>query len=114
MKQNNTYKYIWSLAGSIALLGVFLVSTNPEKTSFGLLLVPIILSLVSIYFLVQLILTTSGFLKRFPRKRPIVALAVAGLSTTIIVLQTTGGIAVVDVILLALIIVIATIYIQRY
>lgn len=114
MKKNATYRYAWGLGAAVVLLGIFLVSTSPEKTSFGLLLVPIVLSLVSIYFLVQLMLTTSGFLKRFPRKRPIVALSVAGLSTTIIVLQTTGGIAVVDVILLALIIVIATIYIQRY
>lgn len=107
-------RYAIGLVLSSLGLGAFLIMTNPNQTSFILLLVPIILSLLVIYFATQLVLAWLGFMRTSTRKRPVVALVIACLITTVLILQTTGGIAPVDAILLALIVVIASIYIQRY
>lgn len=95
-------------------LGVFLTATNPEHISIGLLVVPVVLLFLIAFCAAQLIMTSLKILKKEPRRRRTVALMSASLLSVIMILKSTGGISVVDVVLLALIIGVAGIYISKF
>ena len=102
--------FILSLLG----LALFLFSTNPHEVAIGLLVVPVALFFLAAFSLCHMVLERFRLISRNLQKRRIVALVSAALITTIGILQSTGGLSGADFILLALIVVVAAIYIEKY
>ena len=114
MNTFRTYPYASTLVLSTFGLFLFLVLTNPDKVAIGLLTVPVALFFLIVYSLAHILIYRLNLIKSMPNKRRIVALVSAGLITVIIILQSTGGISLADVILLALIVVVSAIYIDKF
>lgn len=95
-------------------LALFLSLTNPHNVSVGILVIPVILLFFISFCAAHIIINFIGLSKSNPRKRRIVALLAASLVTIIMILQSTGGISGADVILLALIIVVSAIYVEKF
>ena len=101
------------IAAAVICLLLFLFFTNPEKVPIGLLVLPIILFFLIVYSLAQIIIHAFNLIKNI-RKRRIVSVVTAVFCSVILILQTTGGISVADMILLGLIVVISAIYIEKF
>ncbi len=114
MKQLYRNHYLNVLVLCVVALGLFLMLTNPSDISVGWLVIPVILLFFISFCAAQLILTALKLIRGKPRKRRIVALVSASLLTIIMILQSTGGIAGVDMLLLGLIIVVSAIYISKF
>ena len=113
----NTFKkhpYPATLLISLLGLALFLVATNPNEVAIGLLVAPVALFFLAAFSLLQIILKRLRFLVNNLQKRRIVALVSATFITTVGILQSTGGLSGADLILLALIVVVAAIYIEKY
>lgn len=95
-------------------LALFLALTNPHEVSIGLLIVPVVLLFLIVFSLAQIIIKSLNLMKGNPGKKRITALISAGLITMIMILQSTGGISGADVILLALIIIVSAIYVEKF
>lgn len=98
---------------SIALL-LFLSLTNPQTVPVGLLIVPAVLLFLIAFCVSYLVLEGLRLLGKKPRKRRIVALVSATFITVVTILASTGGVSATDVILLALILTVVTIYIDKF
>ena len=109
-----TYPNLSLLLLSALGLTLFLVLTNPQNINIGLLIVPVVLFFLIIYSLVQLFITRLNLIKSHPRKRRIVAIVSATLLTTIMIVESTGGISLADAILLLLIVIVAAVYIDKF
>jgi hypothetical protein len=113
----NTLKkhpYPVSLIICTLALGLFLVSTNPGEVKIGLLVIPVILLFFIAFCVAQMIISVLRLMPTQPRKRRIVALVAASFISLIMILQSTGGISGVDVLLLGLILLISAIYIDKF
>ncbi len=106
--------YLTALIVCVVLLGLFLVFTNPARIGVGLLIVPVILLFLISFCAVHIILAGLRSMKGKPRKKRLIALVSASLLTIVMILQSTGGIAGVDLLLLGLIIVVAVVYISKF
>jgi len=95
-------------------LGLFLVLTNPDKVSIGLLIVPVVLFFFIAFSIAQIILNGLKLLTVNPLRRRVVALSGASFATLVLILQSTGGVSVPDVLLLTLIIGIVSVYINKF
>jgi hypothetical protein len=98
---------------SLGLL-IFLFATNPYEVGVGLMVVPAVLLFLIVFSTAYIGINLFNLMRGNPGKRRATALMVAALATFIMILQSTGGISMADVILLALIIVVAAIYIDRF
>lgn len=114
MKYLKKHMYVSTLIACVISLGVFLVATNPADVSVGLLVVPVVLVFFVAFCASQLLLMRLRLLKDKPRKQRIVALFCGSLLTVILILQSTGGISGVDVLLVALIIAVSGLYISKF
>lgn len=114
MKQLFRNVYMIVLVLCLIALALFLMLTNPANVSVGWLVIPVVLLFFIAFCGAQLALTAVKSIPGQPRKRRMVALVSASLLTIIMILQSTGGIAGVDLILLGLIIVVAAIYISKF
>lgn len=93
---------------------VFLLTTNPYEVGVGLMVVPAVLLFLMVFSVAHIGINLFNLMKKNPGKRRMTALVVAALATFIMILQSTGGISVADVILLALIIAVSAIYIDKF
>lgn len=114
MKQLYHNVYINVLLLCVTALGLFLILTNPATISVGWLVIPVVLLFFIAFCVAHLILSRSNSLSGKPRKKRMVALVSASLITIVMILQSTGGIAGVDILLLGLIIVVSAIYISKF
>jgi low temperature requirement protein LtrA len=110
----HTHRYLTSLAVCIIALALFLGLTNPDQVSIGLLIVPIILLFFIAFCAAQVLLQVVHLFASRPRKRRVVALTAASFVTVIMILQSTGGVSGADFLLLALIIGVFGIYIDKF
>lgn len=101
------------LACTVALL-LFLVLTNPQDVSIGILFIPVVLLFLITFCAAQILLSLLRISKTNPRKRRTTALLSGALVTLVMILQSTGGISLADLILLALIIGVATVYVEKF
>jgi hypothetical protein len=106
--------YITGLIACIVILLAFLVLTNPGRVSVGMLIVPIVLIFLIFFCLSHLALETFKVLPTQPRKRRAVGLIISSLMTVIVILQSSGGMSAADLILLALIILVLSIYVSKF
>lgn len=109
-------KHPYFITFAVCALGllVFLLATNPYEVGVGLMIVPAVLLFLMVFSIAHVGIDLFGLMKRNYGKRRVTALVVASLATFIMILQSTGGISVADVILLALIIVMSAIYIEKF
>lgn len=114
MNTFRNYPYASTMVLSAVGLFLFLILTNPEKVAIGLLIVPVALFFLIVYSLAHILIYRLNLIKSMPNKRRIVALVSSGLITVVMILQSTGGISVADVILLALIVVVSAVYIDKF
>lgn len=114
MERIKQYRYGFGVLANAAALAIFLLATNPNKVSVGLLVVPAILFFFMAFCLVQLIISAIKLLPQKPRKRRIVALISATFVTVILILQSTGGVSTPDVVILALILSVVSLYIDKF
>lgn len=114
MKQllHNAYANILIICA--VALALFLMLTNPASISVGWLVIPVVLLFFMAFCAAHLILGRNKALSAKPRKKRMVALVSASLLTIIMILQSTGGIAGIDILLLGLIIVVSAIYISKF
>lgn len=108
------HPYRAMLAVCVVLLAAFMTLTNPEEVSVGVLAVPAVLTFFIIYSLAQLFFSATGILKSQPRKRTITAVISASLLTVVMILHSAGGLSPPDLILLGLIVVFSSVYINKY
>ena len=108
------HPYPAALAACSLGLALFLALTNPQDVSIGMLVIPVILLFLIVFCLAHILIRFIGLSKSKPRKRRIVALLSASLVTVVMILQSTGGISGADLILLALIIVVSAIYVEKF
>ncbi len=106
--------YVSSLVGCIIVLAAFLLLTNPARVSVGVLIVPIVLIFFIFFCITHLILEGMKVLPTQPRKRRAVGLIVSSLMTVLVILQSSGGMSVADLILLGLIILVLTVYVSKF
>jgi hypothetical protein len=114
MKQLYRNHYLNVLILCVIALGLFLALTNPSNISVGWLVIPVIMLFFIAFCAAQIILTGMRLIRGNSRKRRIVALVSASLLTIVMILQSTGGIAGVDMLLLGLIILVSAIYISKF
>jgi hypothetical protein len=114
MNTIKTHRNLSLLVISSLGLAIFLFSTNPESVALGLLVVPVALFFLISYAVTQMAINFFNLVRGQPHKRKLVAIVTAGLLTVIMILQSTGGISGADVLLLALIIPVAFIYIEKF
>lgn len=114
MKYYRSHPHLTLLIICLASLAVFLTMTNPNQVTVGFLVVPVVLMFLAVFLIMQIFLPWLGFMKGNRRKERVSAMAGASLVTVLLILQSTGGISGIDVILLALLIVIASLYISKY
>ncbi len=108
------HPYLTMLVLSTLGLGVFLFLTNPENVPVGILVIPIVLFFFIVFCVIQLFLRRVRLLSSKPRKQRTVALIGASLLTIIVILQSSGGLSGVDIVLLGLIVVVSVLYIDRF
>lgn len=97
-----------------AALILFLILTNPDTVPVGVLVVPAVLLFLIAFCVSQLMLSLLRLLNKKPRKQRIVALISATFITVVTILASTGGISGADMILLALILSVVTVYIDKF
>lgn len=114
MKKYSDHLYIIILMSCIAGLALFLLFTNPEQVSIGLLVVPVLLFFFIMFSALQATMLGLKTLAAKPRKRRTVALVGASLVTVVMILQSSGGISGVDTILMALIVLVSVVYINKF
>ncbi len=108
------HPYASSLIICSAVLGVFLIATNPNQMSVGLLIIPAVLLLFIFFCGSHIILSSLKILSDKPRKRRTVALIAGSLLTVILILKSSGGISLADLILLGLIITVISVYVSKF
>jgi hypothetical protein len=114
MNKIKKYPY-WSLMIiCLLLLLSFLFLTNPENVPVGLLVVPVILTFFIVFSVAHLTLRSTGKLASQPAKRGVVALIAGSLVAVVMILQSSGGLSVADLVLMALIMVVTALYVSRY
>ncbi|MGI9028074.1 MAG: hypothetical protein ACR2FM_04515 [Candidatus Saccharimonadales bacterium] len=113
---NSYVKHRYAIALGICTvgLGTFLTFTNPSQVSIGLLVVPVLLLFFIAFSAFQVGMDKLKLLKTRPRKRRTVALTGASIITVVMILQSTGGISTADALLMALIVLAATVYINKF
>ena len=114
MNKIRRHPYLSILASCLLALGLFLVLTNPNEVSVGVLVVPVLLLFFIVFSLSHIVMEKLKLLRRNIRKRRIVAIITASLVTVIMILRSTGGLSVPDIILLCMIIVVSAVYIDKY
>ena len=114
MNKFRRHPYPSILASCLLALGLFLILTNPDQVSVGVLVVPVLLLFFIVFSLSHIIMEKLKLLRRNLRKRRIVAIITASLATVVMILRSTGGLSVPDIILLCLIIVVSAVYIDKY
>lgn len=114
MNTIRSHPYPAALVACLLGLSLFLGLTNPQDVSVGMLVIPVILFFLIAFCASQILITLFKLFKKNLRKRRIVALMGAALVTVIMILQSTGGISGADIILLALIIVISVVYVEKF
>ena len=114
MSSIRKHPYLFGVVlGSLGLI-LFLLLTNPQEVSIGLLIVPVVLLFLIIFSIAQIVIKAFNLMKGNPGKKRITALISAGLITMVMILQSTGGISGADVILLALIIIVSAVYVEKF
>lgn len=93
---------------------IFLLVTNPYEVGVGLMVVPAVLLFLMVFSVAVIGMDLFGLISKNPGKKRAAALVVAAFATFVMILQSTGGISVADIILLALIIVVSALYIDRF
>lgn len=114
MERLKKHPYLATLVVCAAGLLAFLAATNPYEVSVGLMVVPAVLLFLMVFSTAHIGINLFNLMKRQPGKRRATALVVAALVTFVMILQSTGGISLADIILLALIIVLSAIYIDKF
>ena len=110
--RRSPHLFVMVVSGIFMLL--FLSLTNPENVSIGLLIVPVVLLFLFGYGAAQALVGGLNLFDGQPRKRRTISLIGASFATVLMILQSTGGISGIDVILLGLIILIVTVYINKF
>ncbi len=93
-------KRILAIILYVGLLAVFLINTNPNTVSLGLLAVPVVLLAIIAYQLTQLLLHIFRILPKSSSKRRIVSVVFSSFMMGVFVLQSIGGLTFGDIILL--------------
>jgi hypothetical protein len=114
MQTLKNHIYTFTLCLCVIALGLFLVLTNPDQVSISLLVVPILLFFFIAFSSAQIILNGFRLLPTKPRRRRAVALIGASFATLVLILQSTGGVSLPDVLLLTLIIGFVSVYINKF
>ena len=113
----NTVKekpYLTGILGSSTALILFLLLTNPNQLPIILLVVPILLGFIILFCLATVTLARTRFLATQPIKRRAVAVIISSLMTVVLILQSSGGISGADALLLALIVIVLSIYVSKF
>jgi hypothetical protein len=108
------HRYPFLIATSFVSLGIFLISTNPAEVPIGLLTVPIVIFFVLSFCLFEWVLITLKRMGQAPRRRRTVSIVSAAFITVVGILQSTGGLSLADLILLAMILIITAVYINKF
>ncbi len=114
MEQIKKHTYATGLIASIIVLALFLMLTNPDNVSIGLLVVPVVLLFFISFCAVQIFLGGLRILAKQPRRKRTVALVSASFITITAILQSTGGISGADALLLGLIVIVTSVYISKF
>lgn len=99
---------------SIVGLSLFLILTNPNEVAIGLLVLPVIFFFLIAYNSYLLIADWLKPAGRTSSKRKLAAIMAATFGTMVVILQSTGGISIADLILLILIGLLATVYVKKF
>lgn len=106
--------YAVSLMALSLVLISFLLLTNPRDIQVTWLVVPVILLFFIAFCFSMLVMFMLRILTKQYRKQRIVGVVSAAFITVVTILASTGGISVPDIIILALILLIVTVYIDKF
>ena len=109
MKQN-----LLLFTGSLLLLGLFFSLTNPRELAVGLLIIPVACLFVVGFIGALIALKAFRIAQNHHKRRRAIAVMCGALLAFILVLQSTGGIVVGDVLFMALMLLVTYIYITKF
>lgn len=114
MKNTSGSRLLATFAGLVILLAIFLTSTNPNELPVAALVAPILLVFFASFTGTLLICDLFRLFGQHKKRRRSLAATVATLMAIAVVLGSSGAIVVGDIILIALILLVAWIYISNF
>lgn len=114
MRSFSNRKLVILLLVLLVLSGLFLSITNPDKLPVAFLMVPVLLVFLIGTIVALLLQRAFGVAQGRQQRQRALAALFGTVAAFCLVFQSTGGIVIGDIILLALIVVVSSIYISRY
>ena len=114
MNKIKKYPYISLLIACDLILLAFFFLTNPEQVPIGLLVLPVVLIFLIVYSATHLVLEGLRKLQDRPGKRRAVSVIAGCLVAVLMILQSSGGLSGIDLVLMGLIIAVTALYVSRY